>query len=213
MPKFSDSVDKIITSYVNVVNTEPFTYNNCNFIVKPLHVSPLLLRDTICPAHCGACCSKFSLDWIPSEKRPDSSLIVERYITINNKEKLMYSIIQPPAKNASEYHCMFVNPEGRCMIHGVHPFSCDFELIRPMHHAHKNLLLTKLYGRCWNLLKVNGERRGLCKITEINETGKQEVIRKLKRLKEWCDYFEINTKIDTIIEWANSSNNNQQIII
>jgi Fe-S-cluster containining protein len=213
MPQFNDSVGKIISSYFSVVNTEAFKFDKINWQVKPLKISPLLLRDTICPENCGACCSKFSLDWIPTEPRPDHPDMKERYIKFNDKDYLVYTIYPENKPSISKYHCMFVNSIGRCEIHGAHPFSCDFELIRPMHYKDRNLLLTKLYGRCWNLLKVNNIRGGLCKITEINESGKTETKRKLLRLQQWCNYFELPTKIDQIIDWIQSEQNTQPITL
>jgi Fe-S-cluster containining protein len=213
MPQFNDSTDKIISSYFSVVNLTLFNYKNQEWKVKPLTVSPSLLRDTICPANCGACCSKFSLDWIPTEQRPEHPEMKERKVSFNGKEKIIYTIFPHERKSTADYHCMLVDKNGRCQIHGKHPFSCDFELIRPMHYKEKNVLLTKLYGRCWNLLKVDGTRKGLCQVTPISDTGKSEARRKLLRLQEWCEYFEIPTKISKIIEWIDSDNTDHSIIL
>jgi hypothetical protein len=49
---------------------------------------------------------------------------------------------------------------------------------------------------------VDGRKGAQCKITSITEESVQDVIRKLKKLREWAEYFEIPTCLSTIIENA-----------
>jgi Fe-S-cluster containining protein len=194
-----DSVDKIITRYFAIVTKENFTYKNKNYSPKTLIISPLLFRGYTCPPNCGGCCPRFSLDYLPSEKRPKE--VTKRIIEFNEKEILIFSDLQ---LSNNDYHCKYVDKSnGRCKIHTHNPFSCDFELIRPLiFEKRANILTQKLFGRGWQLKKVNGERYALCTMTGITEQSINDSISKITRLKKWCDYFGIKSKCDEILQWS-----------
>lgn len=186
----ADSVDKIVTRYFACLTRAPFTYKGKEYLPKPVTVSPLLLRGYTCPEGCGACCLKFSLDYLPSEDRPKGC--APRCIDFNNKEVVVYTDFQP---NNDGTYCRHLRREdGRCGIYPVRPFSCDFELIRPLifkEETRPNSLTQKLYGRQWNMPRVDGERGGLCEMTPVTQETRTEVVRKLKRLRLWEEHFGV----------------------
>lgn len=201
-----DSIDKIVTSYFNSVSSQQFVYKNKVYYPKDIRISPLILRGFDCPENCGACCNlNFSLDYLPEPLEKHPYQLTERIILFNNQKFLIYSDLQT---DNNTRHCKNLDiVNGRCKIHGEHPFSCDFELLRFLNFKSKsipNLITNKPYGRGWNLLKCNNERGALCKMTKIQELNKNEVTRKLNRLAVWCDYFKLEHKINYIIEQVNS---------
>lgn len=202
---FVDSVDKIFTAYFAAVCDESFEYKSHTYEPRLLRVSPGLFQGFTCPAGCGGCCPRFSLDYLPSETRPETPFMKPREIHVNNKSFTIWSDVQTEHKNVK---CRNLNMEnGRCGIHGMQPFSCDFELIRFMHPATDvpAQMTTRLFSRGWNMGRVDGKRGALCTITPITEDSKKDVIRKLNRLKGWIEYFEIKHKVDKIITWADSA--------
>lgn len=199
-----DSLDKIVKIYFACVTNEAFTYKDTTFEPKELYVSPLLLRGYTCPAMCGGCCPRFSLDYLPFEQKPD--IVQERIVTFNDRQFSIYSDMQSDHKNKKCRNLDMSN--GRCNIHKVRPFSCDFELIRFLvsgdQEKRKNVLTQKLFGRGWMMQRVDGERGALCEMTPIDPESISDNIRKLNRLKEWTNYFGIKTKTDAIINWIQS---------
>ena len=89
-------------------------------------------------------------------------------------------------------------------VHGRHPFSCDFELIRFMEFADgpRAVLIQNLYGRGHAMLRIGGERGALCEMTSPDDSTKADVVRKLRRLEEWSAHFGIVTKLSAIVEWV-----------
>lgn len=200
-----DSIDKIVTVYFACVTAQKFTYKGETYKPRKLKVSPLIFRGYTCPAGCGGCCFRFSLDYLPDsiESHPSRLYLKERLIEFNGEQVPIYSDLQ---LDHTDWHCKNVDQtNGRCLVHGQHPFSCDFELIRFLTFADQdrpNSLTARLYGRGWNLLRVDGERGALCEMTDADLKTKNEVVRKLKRLRTWCEYFGLDHKLDKIIPWA-----------
>jgi Fe-S-cluster containining protein len=191
----SDSVDKIVKRYFRCLTRVPFDFAGERIEPQPLIVSPLLLRDYTCPINCGACCFRFSLDYLPSEDRPEGA--VARKIDFDGRKVKVYSIMQ----EEGDHFCGKLNREnGRCGIYQQRPFSCDFELIRTLESETQAVLTQKLYGRGWNMLRVDGEKGNLCEMTPVTEHSKSEVIRKLRRLSEWAGHFGIETWAETIVD-------------
>lgn len=195
---YNDSFDKIV-HYFSCVNNETFTYKDKVYEPKLLHVSPGIIRGYKCPSNCGGCCQKFSLDYLPSEQQPEG--VVERKIKFNEKEIIIFTDSQTYNKTD---RCTHLNREnGRCGIYTARPFTCDFELIRFMGRREKNHVTTRLFGRGWNMKRIDGGVGAQCEITEADDTSRQDTIRKLRRLKEWTDHFGLkDTKIDQIIAWC-----------
>lgn len=191
-------MDKIISVYFAGVNASPFTYKNQTFLPKPLFVSPLIFRGFTCPSGCGGCCPRFSLDYLPFEKKP--YLLNCRIIQINGKEFEIYSDVQ---KNEKGHFCRNLEKQtGRCMIYQNRPFSCDFELIRFVHFPQKVILTQKLFSRGWAMKRVDDNRGAACDMVLPDDYSKLEVLRKLYRLEEWCDYFQISHRLRPIINWV-----------
>lgn len=208
-----DSLDKIIGVYLACVTEETFTYKKKEYHPKLLRVSPDILRDFSCPAMCGGCCSRFSLDYLPEPIEIHPYPLQERLVEINGKEHIIWSDIQAEP----EYYCGNLDQtNGRCGIHMKHPFSCDFELIRFLEFADENranALTQKLFGRGWAMKRIDGERGALCGIHPPSEESRKEVLRKLGRLQQWADYFEIPTKISKIALWVEKGPHNLPLLV
>src|SRR6266568_3599596 len=130
------------------------------FTPKRLIVSPLLLRGVACPAGCGACCRRFTLDWLPSEREKveesgyPMERVKERTIEFDGRKVIVLSDLQED----QGYFCRNLSKtDGRCGIHEFSPYSCDFELIRTLQSEDPeipNRLTQKLFGRGWNMTRV-----------------------------------------------------------
>ena len=198
MPTYTDSVDKIVT-YFEMITKKPFTYKGKEYFPKLLRVSPDIARGLVCPEGCGGCCSRFSLDFLLSEERPPGCKV--REVTVNGVERPVMSMLQ----KEGGHHCRFLNLDsGRCGVHGRHPFTCDFELIRFAKFADPastNKVTSRLYGRGWQLLRVDGERGAMCEMVPPTKESRKDAIRKLKRLQRWAFEFGIDSKVPEIIKW------------
>lgn len=209
----SDSMDKVIT-YLAAVSKEKIVFRGSVYEPYNLRVSPLIFRGYTCPAKCGGCCPRFSLDYLPREKRPYK--MKPRDIWINGHRYTIYSDMQDDRRG--EHFCRNLNmTNGRCGVHESNPFSCDFELIRfhisQTEGPRPNQMTTRLFGRGWNMLRVDDERGAKCSMLPITDESRKETIRKLKRLKQWCEYFELEHKVDTILSWAKSNNTTEALIL
>ena len=191
------------------MTAEPFTYKGKTYIPRPLRISPLIAREHGCPPGCAACCPKFSLDYLPFEERPEGLHPRTVY-----KDKIVYSDMQTPG-----WHCKHVNDvTGRCTIHGKQPFSCDFEAVRfhlTVLEGKNNRIDVSPFGRAWALKRIDGERGAWCTFSESNESGAKDSYRKISRLKEWMEYFEMPHKIDPILNYIEQGvwKNNMPLIL
>lgn len=212
MVKNPDSIDKIVTVYLAATCIEPFEYKRKEYTPRTLILSPLIFREFICFERCGACCPLFSLDFLPNEPHPYK--LKERFIEINGKSFSIYSDCQ---ENRNQHHCKNLNlNSGRCTIHTTRPFTCDFELLRfsiSINKKRPNYLCNRLFGRGWNLLRCNNERGALCQLGKYSENTKQDILRRLLRLKDWADWFNIKTCLPVIIKWVSTGSHNQPLTI
>lgn len=199
MPTYNDTFDKIV-GYFAMVTTDPFEYNGKTYKPKPLRISPDIARGYTCPEGCGGCCPKFSLDYLLSEDHPGGCK--SRDIMLNG---VLTTIMSDMQSENDTHHCRYLDHiSGRCQIHSRNPFSCDFELIRFAKFAsdeRPNQVTTRLFGRGWQLLKVNGERGADCEVLPVTDESRVDTVRKLKRLDQWARTFGLNTKIKAIIKW------------
>ncbi len=101
-----DTMDKIVTSYFNAITSERFEYKGHIYIPKALIVKPSLLQPIKCILGCGACCSCFSLDYLPSEKQPNN--VKARRVKLNG---VNYEIISDTQVENKEHHCKYVSKE------------------------------------------------------------------------------------------------------
>lgn len=197
----TDSLDKIVTRYFACVTNVPFEWRGKIYSPKPLRISPGLLRGYTCPPNCGACCPRFSLDYLPDEPQPTN--VEKRTVIFDGRQIEVHSDLQ---LDHSDRFCRHVLKENaRCNAHPTRPFTCDFELIRPLLFAEPhlpNVLTQKLYGRGWCLMKVNGVRGALCEMIPVSDETIDDVVRKIQRLNDWCVHFGLtDTKCEAILTW------------
>jgi len=205
----------VVFSYLSAVCKEPFEYKKTNpdktYLIQPtpLQVSPMIFRGFLCPESCGGCCPRFSLEYLPSEVRPPDC--VEYTVHINDNPVVLY---HDPQDYHEDHHCRHLDkPSARCLIHPVRPFHCDFELLRVFISKNKNRLSQQMFGRGWQFLRVDGGRGALCTITPPDTTSVLEVVRKLKRLREWAIHMRIETWLDEIIHWAATGPHNKPLYL
>ena len=205
-----DSVEKIIERYFSAVTTVPFEYKGKSYQPKGIRISTsLFFKRMVCVSHCGACCRRFTNDWLPAEKSRLTPKVLEfvqeRMIKFSGRDVIVLSDVQD---DHSDYYCRHLGKEdGRCGIHGFSPFSCDFELLRFSHWEDPEMpehLGHRPFGRGWNMKRIDGVRGALCEWydTEASKEQIQDTVRKLKRLKDWADWFGIETTLPTIIDWV-----------
>lgn len=228
-----DSIDKIVTSYFKAVAREKFTYKNKEYKPVELHVSPLICRGYTCPAKCGACCPRFSLDYIPSEML---SVIAQRSLlpraarvlgtlprVLLHPEKLrvisfnghFIRVYTDAQHEHNKHHCKHLNMEdARCGIYTYRPFSCDFELIRFLHYDKQHIanLTQKLFGYGWKMTRIDGDRGALCEMLPPTPETVADVVRKLTRLKQWTDHFKLATCLPAVIDWVQTSPTSSLVI-
>lgn len=214
-----DSLVKVIDTYFACITAETFTFGDKTYRPRDLRISPDLIRGMICYENCGACCRDFTLDFLPQEKAPYD--IISRQVSFNGKQFEIMTDFNDLGivDKFGVVRCKNLKDNGRCGIHMKHPFSCDFELLRFVQPNNKERSgITKfnhqLFGRGWQMKRVtDGERGALCEMTGRTEEDRQDVIRKLTRLKDWTDYFELNTVLPEIINWCkNVSLNNEDAL-
>lgn len=201
--RHSDSIDKIVTVYLGGLCREPFEYKGCRYDPKAVSVSPLLLRGFTCPANCGACCGSFSLDYLPTETASPNA--IPRAIEVSDRT---FSILSDQQLDVRDRWCRHLERgTGRCNIYQQRPFACDFELIRLLIYSEHVLVVQKLYGRAWAMVRLDESRGTLCEMTPANPHTVSEVARKLDRLHQWARYFDVKTCIPDILDWIHSPTN------
>ena len=197
-----DSFDKIVESYFTVFSRSDFRRDEVWYEARPLLVSPKILRADACVSNCGACCRAYTQDWLPLEDYPSHA--VNRMVEIDFKKREIFTVW--PKKEA--FWCTHLDClTGLCTIYNQRPLTCEFELLRPsVTQAGQNGLTTRLYGRGWNMPRVDGGKGALCKIKPVSLKSTQNTIKRLLRLQKWLDYFELDSsRIDEIKEWINES--------
>lgn len=227
-----ESIVKIVTQYFAPMTKEPFEFRGKMYEPKTLRVSPMIFtRKMGCPPMCGGCCAKLSVEYITHEVGPrhpemqrkfttadgGKPHFESRHVEINGVSKQIISDLQKGNKN---HFCHYLNQEdGRCTIHGRHPFSCDFELLRFSimgRPDRANQLNHRPFGRGWAMLTVDGTRGAKCDWEETESQfgpEQQEVLRKLKRLKQWMEYWELSHKVDRVIDWVQSGPHKEPLYI
>lgn len=153
-----DSVDKIVFKYFASIARVPFTFNGVTVTPQPLQVSAGLARGYDCPPMCGACCEKFSLDYLPVEAHPSG--LQERTVQFNGREITVLTDFQ--RQNSTDF-CRHVSQNNaRCSIHPVRPFSCYVELMgcRIGTALPHNRISVRPYSRAWNMTRVTDGKKG-----------------------------------------------------
>ncbi|MGO9378501.1 MAG: hypothetical protein ACLP29_08095 [Dissulfurispiraceae bacterium] len=199
--RHQDSVEKIIERYFSAITRVPFEVMGVTIEPTPLYVSHLLGRGYTCFEHknCGACCQKFTLDYIPGEGMPEG--LTKRPFEFNSQTIDVFSDLQ---NENSGYYCKHLRlSDGLCGIHGSHPFSCIFELIRPIDETGsigRHRMAVAQYGRSFNMTRIDGTKGAPCTIKEPTKESIEDSIEKLERLEKWATYFGLTeTHIPKII--------------
>lgn len=207
---FVSSLDKIVLTYFRSFAQGPFEYNGKEVIPPPSTIiSPLLWRGFTCPEMCGGCCPRFSLVYLPEESRP-YDMPTKKY-SFNNT---MIEFFEDSQTDHKDHFCRNLNKvDGRCGVHGKQPFSCDFELIRIVAHQNRSWAGTRLFGRGWAFQTVQGDRGAKCTVTDIDQSSRKDVLRKLVRLKQWMDYCGIRNSLDLVVNHGLSENYMKALIV
>ena len=218
-----DSVSKIIQRYFWAFTTEEFTFEKKVYEPKRLIVSPtIFFKRMECLANCGACCTRFTLDYLPSEKdlvkdALPQLILSPREIFFNGRSVTVLSDTQEDCED--EYFCKHLRKDdGRCGIHLRNPLSCDFELLRVLQSDDPRIpsrLQHRPFSRGWKMKKLDGTKGAICRWYDApgNKEWNQEVIRRLLRLKDWTDHFGIETHIPKIINWVQSGPYERSLIL
>lgn len=192
-----DTFDKVVASYFSALTKRPFMFRGQTFKPKPLTLSPLLLRGHTCPEKCGACCARGSLDYLPSEAHPPS--VDFRTVEFDGQAFALLSDLQ---RDRTVLKCRHLQYDtGRCDIYDVRPMVCDVELVKFLHYEEQAVLLSKLYGRYPVMLRVDGWKGTRCEMLPGSQETMIEILRKLRRLRDWCLYFGLDSWIDDVITW------------
>jgi hypothetical protein len=199
----TDTMDKVVFSYLAAVCAKDFSYECDGKMTmvrrKPLQVSPTIFRGYTCPPRCGACCQRFSLVYLPDEFHPYP--LKAREVRVDGRPVTLF---EDPQRDHQRRYCRNLDKTGRCGIHGQHPFSCDFELIR-IHMSNDSVRMgLQLYGRAWAMKRVDGDRGALCEITDATKETMLDSGRKLRRLHDWACHLGVTTHLKEIIEWVES---------
>lgn len=214
---YMDSFQKIVDVYFQSVVREPFTYAGKTYQPKNLRLSPTIFRGFECFKYCGACCKAFSLEYLPHEKTPYD--MESRVVNMNGQD---FELVHDGQESTETHHCKHVDMEtGWCGVHLARPLSCDFELLRfimpnPDNDPEgiRNINLNhQPFGRAWTMTQIDGTKGVKCEFKDPSEDEIPDIVRKLKRLKEWTDYFNLVTCLPIIIEWVESGPHYNPLVI
>lgn len=206
-----NSLDKIVTVYFSGVTAQKFEYAGQTYRPKIINVSPLLFRGTTCPMACGGCCFRFVHLYLPTDPMPESPHLRPEVINFNGVSR---QLVVDRQDDHDDHFCRhLIKPTGRCGIHGEHPFTCDFELIRFTHQDHRVDIATRLFGRGWSYLRTTGQVGAQCDVLPVSEKHRDDAARKLKRLKEWTDYWSLETHLPQVIDWVERGPHETPLVI
>lgn len=198
--RYPDSLDKIVSTYFAGVTAQEFTFRGKTYQPKDIFVSPTVFRLFGCPPACGACCPKFSLEWLPDEPRPAGELY---NVEFNGNRVTLAHDVQ--ADNSDHFCRNLDKTTGLCLVHEQRPFHCDFEPVRFMHHADHVWLAMKPFGRAWNMQRIDGQRGTFCEFDDAGTVAaRADLLRKLRRLEQWTEVFGLKTRLTEIKEWCRS---------
>lgn len=154
--------------------------------ISEVVLSPMFFRDYTCPEKCGACCPRFSLDYWGKRWEKFNSTYPE-LVEFFKMRKIGNDEVFSDFQNENKSHfCKYLNMEpGRCKIHEVNPFSCEFELIKFYIVKGQGLLTKKQFGRKWMMLRVDEERGTLCDMLPFNINRLERDIELLEELEEF----------------------------
>ncbi len=196
----ADSLDKIVGTYFAAVTAEPFTWRGTDYPRLPLKFGPSMLRGFTCPAGCGGCCFKFTLDYLPQDAHPYA--LNPRLVDFKGKKVMVCTDTQEDNDGA---RCRNLRPDdGRCSVHGRQPFTCDFELLRVSKFADHYRIAERLFGRGWSYPRTDGGKGALCTITDPTPETAADVRRRLARLRDWCNHFGLKHRVGDLLDYCDA---------
>lgn len=208
----AETFDKIVTSYFAAVTTKSFTYKGRTFLPKPLVISPLAQRGLLCPAHCGGCCMKSSLLYLPNELHPYT--LEKRVILFDGREVEIYGDWQT---DVLDRWCKHRSPvDGRCGIHTKHALSCDFETLKffiTKDPKSSNRMTNMPFPRKWSYTRVDGGKGGLCEALPVTTETLLDAARRCRRLRGWCEHFGVDHLLDSIIEYFETGPHTEPLVL
>jgi Fe-S-cluster containining protein len=188
--KFSNSLDKI-KDYLQRLEVGRYD----------VYLSPIFFRSLSCPEKCGACCLKFSLDYITAEAQkllwksyPDVYREYFKFRKYNN-----HLILSDLQEDNIGMHCQFLDENGRCEIHNANPLSCRIEPIKFKLVRNRVYIGKQFFGRAWAMTRVDGEKGCLCSFEDYNETQYKNDLKVLQELNDAADFFGTETILPQFI--------------
>jgi Fe-S-cluster containining protein len=162
----------------------------------------MIFRELDCPEKCGACCKRYALNYLPDETKRVKEATLEFKVKVNEKEFLLFSDLQQD--HTGDWCRNLDVVTGRCMHYEERAFECDLPPLQVNQYKQHNLLTSRGLGRAWALKKIDGTKGALSKMKPLNDISVADTRRKLDRLKQWADYFTLDTWMPEIVAWAMS---------
>lgn len=186
--KHVDSITKIL-SYLKKSRHSKFV------------LSRLFFRDYTCPSGCGGCCQKFSLDYFEGERWELFKKTYPHLVSSFEKRTVQGATVFTDWQKENESHyCKHLDlSNGRCKIHDASPFTCEFELIKFLGSEKSGTrLIKRLYGRGWNLTRVDGQKGALCEMIPFNPSKIERDLHLLRELSGYARRIGIRTKLPLV---------------
>jgi Fe-S-cluster containining protein len=189
--KFLDSMDKF-GEY----------FKRLEFGKRNVYLSPLFFRSLICSSNCGACCQKYTMDYITkaSQEKLKARYPEEYEKYFDFREYHGRQILSMLQKDNLENHCQLLDKYGRCSIHDANALSCQIEPIKFKLVKDRVYILKSFYRNSWQMTRVGGEKGCLCKFTSYTEEQYKNDLKVLKELNEVADIFGVKTVLPQIID-------------
>lgn len=199
---------KIIRIFT-AITKESFEYDGTRYEPKPLVVHPSIANGLVCPPGCGACCKKTSLhfNWFdltpvyPAVDYPDLQNHATGWIDSYGGNISLDVDFQ---NNNQADNCRWLNQNGRCQLHGMHPFICDFEPIQVKlgNSINYNEIRTARFSKRALIRRADGDHGAKCEFTGPTEQSVSETVRKFVRLEHWTKHFDLrNNWIPEIMDY------------
>lgn len=204
---------KMICAYFAAVTREEIRWQQYVIQPRPLIVSEMIFRGFTCPANCGACCTQVSatvdgntLNYLPTEPCADT---LAETVRLNDKDFIIFTEDMRPTASMLPildklYPCKHLTMDARCGIYGQRSLACDLPLLQVTHRKAYNQMTIRKFGRHHLYTQFDMKTKGaMCELLEITPESTEDTRRRLTRLKQWTDYFGLDTHMEAILEWAN----------
>lgn len=77
-------------------------------------------------------------------------------------------------------------------------------------------LSTQYFGRGWAMLRIDGTRGAECSKIPLTPATKhtiEDLTRRIKRLRDWLEHFELEHCLDCVIQWVETGPHMQKLVI